>query len=202
MVLNEMQPLILFKIDLVGRFFPSESPRPSQSLDSPTSRFDDQHAKRIVGWQRIRRAASQNDVAASLRKRSEDSQELSMVLGFGVMPVAVEAVVDEALDRISHALVETFDEMARDLFLSRNLVHDLATEESESELVGDPSTELGSARARESGEGNTGVSMPEESGARSGFVVGPALDLTIDHLVEGVGSRASHGITSEAWIRV
>lgn len=118
-----------------------------------------------------------------------------MILRFGVVGSATESVMDESFDGIPHALIEPFDEMSGDLLLASDLVDDLSAEETELELLRDDPTELAGTRPRESRERDTGSARTRR--APSGLVMSPALDLTIDQLMEGVIGRGSHGVTSE-----
>ncbi len=122
-----------------------------------------------------------------------------MILRFGVVGSATESVMDESFDGIPHALIEPFDEMSGDLLWASDLVDDLSPEEAKLELLCDKTAELSGARAGESRQGNTGPGSGREV---SGFVVCPALDLTIDHLIIGVGGRASHDVTSDRFSSV
>ncbi len=194
MISDESQTLILFVVDAVRGFFQAQPLGPAQSFDPPDSRFHDENAKRALGGQSKSSPAAQNHTHAAIRKSAEDAEKLGVVLRFGVMRKATKAVANKALDRVSHALVETFDEVSRHVSLSGDLIDDLAPEEAELEIFRDEAAEFSSPRAWESRERDAGAMA---CSASFGLLMGPSPDLTIDHLVEGVGGRTSHGVTSE-----
>lgn len=199
MMPDEMRSLVLFVVDAFRRFVSAEPLCLPQMLDPSTSRFDDQNTKCAFRRECVGGATAQDHAQPAFRKGAEDAQKLSVVLRFSVVRVPIESVVNEAFDRISHPLIQAFDEIPGNVLLSGNLVDDLAAKETKIKLLRYEPAEFGSLRAGKPRESDT---RTISGAAHPGLVMGPALDLTIDHLIEGLGSGASHSVTSELFIQV
>ena len=193
-VTDELVSLTLLVVDTEGGLFPGESLGLAQSLDPHVFGFHHENTQSALRRHRIGGTASQYHAQAAFRKRPEHTEKLRVILGFGVVRKTVEAIMDEAFDPISHALIQTFDEISSNVLPLSDLVDDFPAKETELESLRDETAELGGTRSGKSRKGNT---RTDDRGGPLGSVMGPSLDLTVDHLVEGAGGRASHGVTSE-----
>jgi hypothetical protein len=130
-VTDELASLTLLVVDTGGGHFSRESLCPAQSLDPNIYGLHHENTQCARRRQGVGGAASQYHTHATLRKGCENAKKLSVILRFGVGRKTVEAIMNEALDAVPHALIKTFDEISGDVFLLGNLVDDFSPEETE-----------------------------------------------------------------------